>query len=488
MAPTLPDEFDDEPLPAESPVVAEEVTSEVLDEYRQVREQLQRRWPENKIAPDLARIEALMDLLGRPQTSAPVIHIAGTNGKSSTARMTECLLRSFGLTTGLFTSPDLGDIRQRISLNGQPISEQRFSEVYRDVEPYVAMVDAESAAHGGPEMTMFEILTALAFACFADAPVDVMVIEVGMGGRWDATNVVEPDVAVVTPIGLDHVDYLGGSLTSIAVEKSGIIKPGSEVVLAGQSPEAAAVLLARCADVGQAPVREGSEFGVQQRHVAVGGQMITLFTPRGTYQGVFLPVHGVHQSTNAAVALAAVEAFLGSEATGRAGSARLNPDVIREGFATVESPARLERVASDPVVIVDGAHNRHAMDAIAVALGEAFAFDHTIAIVGVMADKDVEQIAPAVGAFASTIIATTNPTSRGLPAAQLAERVAAGLTARPAADRPTIEVVDRPHQALEVARAHARELPDETTVGIVVTGSIMLAGAVRALVRVQQGL
>ena len=252
-------------------------------DFARAESELLARWPENKVAPDLGRISALMSLLGEPQLSAPVIHIAGTNGKTSTARIIESLMREHGLKTGLFTSPSLESITERVQIDGEPVSPERFAETYSDIAPLLTLLDEQAEAVNGPPVTMFEAITALAFACFADAPVDVMIIECGMGGAWDATNVVEPAVVVVTPIGLDHTDYLGDSLTEIATEKAGIIKQGSLAAFARQEPEAAAVLMARCAELGIIPVREGVEFAVVNRSLAVGGQMLTVQGLGGEY-------------------------------------------------------------------------------------------------------------------------------------------------------------------------------------------------------------
>ncbi|MFP5283906.1 MAG: bifunctional folylpolyglutamate synthase/dihydrofolate synthase, partial [Actinomycetes bacterium] len=293
---------------------------------------LTRRWPEHRVAPSLGRIRALTELLGDPQHTYPVIHLTGTNGKGSTAAMIESLLRAAGLRTGRFTSPHVMSVTERITIDGDPIAEDRFDAVWREVEPYVAMVDERQI--DGVSMTFFEIITAMAYAAFADAPVDVAVVEVGLGGAWDATNVADADVAVVTPIDLDHTHLLGSTVAEITAEKAGIIKPGAHAILAGQSPEAAAVLLERCAEVGALPHREGIDFGLIDRTVAVGGQLIRVNSAEGPVDDIYLPLHGAHQAANAAQALAAVEAFLGLKA--------LNPDVVREGFGQVRFPGRLE--------------------------------------------------------------------------------------------------------------------------------------------------
>ncbi|MDQ2708546.1 MAG: Mur ligase family protein, partial [Actinomycetota bacterium] len=274
--------------------------------------ELDRRWPESRIEPSLKRISALVDLLGDPQRAYPVVHVAGTNGKTSVSRMIDALLTEAGLRTGRYTSPHLQLATERISLDNQPITPARYAEVYREIEPYLAMVD--SSAPDEPRLSKFEVLTAMAFAAFADAPVEAAVVEVGLGGTWDATNVADGTVSVVTPVGVDHVEYLGSALAGIAAEKAGIIKPGSIAVLAAQEVQVAAVLAARCGSLGVTVARQGLEFGVLRRTRAVGGQLLRLQGLGGAYDDVFLPLHGAHQAANAAVALAAAEALLGGGA------------------------------------------------------------------------------------------------------------------------------------------------------------------------------
>jgi dihydrofolate synthase/folylpolyglutamate synthase len=325
------------------------------------------RYPsESSMQPDLDRITRLLDLLGSPQRAYPSIHLTGTNGKTSTARMVDCLLRASGLRTGRFTSPHLHSPTERITLDGVPLSDERFGEVYDEIAPYVGLVDDPV------RMTFFEVLTGMAFAAFADAPVDVAVLEVGLGGLWDATNVVEAPVAVVLPVGLDHVPLLGTTIAEIAAEKAGIIHPGATVVLAAQPPEAAAVLLERCVAVGATVAREGLEFGVLDRSVAVGGQLLSLQGLHGRYDEVFLPLHGPYQAANAAAALAAVEAFLGRG---------LDSAVVQEGFASATSPGRLEVVRTSPTVVVtsNGSPRALSVDALHELAREVFGEDRVSA-------------------------------------------------------------------------------------------------------------
>ena len=438
-----------------------------LQELARVEEVLESRWPETKIEPSLDRISHLMTLLGDPQFAYPVIHVTGTNGKTSTARMIESLLQAMGLRTGLVTSPHLHQVTERIRLNGAPISPATFVETYDELEPYLAIVDSESLANGGPAMSYFEVLTGMAFAAFADAPVDVAVVEVGMGGAWDATNVVSPLVSVVTPIGMDHADYLGDTVELIATEKSGIIKAGSIAVLAYQDPIPAEVLLQRAALVDAMVARQGVEFSVRDRALAIGGQVLSLDGLNGTYDEILLPLFGAHQAANASVALAAVEAFFG-------GTLTLDIDAIREGFGAATSPGRLEVVRRSPTVIVDAAHNPHGAAVLASALEESFTFEQVIGVVSVMADKDVLGVLQALEPVMTDVVVTWNGAARAMPANELAEianqvfgedrvQVAPNLTS----------AIDR---AIEMADAAGMN-----GVGIVVTGSVVTAAAGRAI-------
>ena len=438
------------------------------DDLRQVEAELNTRWPESKIEPTLTRIAALADLLGDPQKTYPVLHVAGTNGKTSVARMIDALLTRIGLRVGRFTSPHLQLVTERIAVDSAPISPERYVEVYRDVEPYVAMIDrgAEVA------LSKFEVLTGMAFAAFADAPVDAAVLEVGLGGTWDSTNVADARVAIVGPIGVDHVEYLGSDLAGIAREKAGIIKPGSIALLAEQSPEVATVLLERCAEVDATVARAGMEFGVLRRDVAVGGQQLRLQGLGGAYDEIFLPLHGAHQAANAALALAAVEAFFG------AGAQRaLDVEAVREGFASVVVPGRLERVRSAPSVFVDAAHNPHGARALATALDEDFAFRKLVGVVGTMRDKDVQGILSALEPVLHEVVITTNSSERAMDPAQLSD-VATEIFG---VDR--VSVYPRLDDAVEAAIGLAEEDAEEqlSGVGVVVTGSVVTAGEARAL-------
>ncbi|HYP46360.1 MAG TPA: folylpolyglutamate synthase/dihydrofolate synthase family protein [Propionibacteriaceae bacterium] len=433
--------------------------------HAEIVAQLTSRWPEHRVAPSLGRIRALTEMLGDPQRAYPVIQVTGTNGKGSTGVMIESLLRALGLRTGRFSSPHLTSVNERIAIDGEPISDERFDEVWREIEPYVALVDAQGIDE--VPMTFFEIVTAMAYASFADAPVDVAVIEVGLGGTWDATNVADAGVAVVTPIDLDHTQLLGGTIREIATEKAGIIKPGAHAILAGQGLEAAQVLLERCAEVGALAHREGVDFGLIDRSVAVGGQLIRVNGAGGPVEDIFLPLHGAHQAANAAQALAAVEAFLGLKA--------VNPDVARAGFADVRVPGRLEVVRRSPTVVLDAAHNPHGARAAAAGMTEAFALSPLIGVVAVMRDKDAEGLLRELEQLMNSVVVTEMASStRGLPASELGELASEVFGAE------RVRVVRRLDDALETAMAMA-EGDGVGAPGVLVTGSVVAVGEARTL-------
>ncbi len=480
-------------------------------ELREIEQQILVRTPEHSIDPSLDRIRELTALLGDPQRSYPVIHVTGTNGKTSTARMVQTLLRARGLRTGLFTSPHLISMRERISVDGEPLSAERFIEVYREIEPYLELVDKNQPV----PLSFFEVLTGMAFAAFADAPVDVAVIEVGMGGTWDCTNVADGAVAVITPISIDHAQYLGDTVAAIAADKAGIIKPGAVAVIGQQPVEAAAGLLRRAAEVGATVAREGIEFGVLSRDLAVGGQRVAVKGLLGEYYDLFLPLFGAHQAANAACALAAVEAFSGGAGSpdgltaespaaagaGPAGSAvnlrgtvALDADLVAEAFAMMNSPGRLEIVRRSPVVLIDAAHNPAGMAATAAALSESFGATEVIAVLAVSADKDVAGILDELEPVSAAVVATTNSSPRSLDAAALAEM------ARPAFGPDRVHVAERLDDAIELAVG----LADEATAAIggslaglmtgdedlgaaaagtvvLITGSVITAGDARLL-------
>lgn len=441
-----------------------------LDELRVVEAELNERWPETKIEPSLERIKALTDLLAEPQRHYPVLHVAGTNGKSSTSRMLDALLGRVGLRVGRYTSPHLQLATERISIDGAPISPAGYVEAYRDVAPYVSIVDSN---HDVP-MSKFEVLTGMAFAAFAEAPVEAAVLEVGLGGSWDATNVADAQVAVICPVSLDHAEYLGSDIAGIATEKAGVIKPGSVVVLAAQVPEAEQAIMRRVAEVDATVAREGHEFGVLERTVAVGGQMLRLQGLGAVYDEVFLPLHGEHQARNAALALAAAEAFFGAGA-----EHQLQADTVREAFAGVVTPGRLERVRTAPTVLLDSAHNPHGARALADALSSEFSFRRLIGVVSVLADKDAGGILAELEPVLEELVVTTNSSSRAMDADALAS------LAKDIFGPDRIVVESRLDDAVETAIQLAEETtePSEGVAGggVVITGSVVTAGEARAL-------
>src|SRR5918995_1210262 len=431
--------------------------------YAEVEDALLSRWPETKLEPSLDRIRAFTELLGEPQRSFRSVHLTGTNGKTSTSRMIETLLRALDLRAGRFTSPHLERMSERISVDGEPLDDEAFVRAFNDVTPYTHLVDA-SQPH---PLSFFETIVAMAYAAFADAPVDVAIVEVGLGGAWDATNVADADVAVVTPIDLDHTHLLGSTITEIAREKAGIIKPGAHAILAGQSLEAAEVLMQRCVEMGALPQREGIDFGVIDRRLAVGGQLIRLNGAEGPVDDIFLPLHGAHQAANAAQALAAVEAFLGLKA--------LNPDVAREGFAAVSFPGRLEVVRRSPTVVLDAAHNPHGARAAAAAITEAFSFNPLVGVVAVMADKDARGLLTELEEGLNQVVVTqVASTSRGLPAPELGELAAEVFGAERVQVAPRLD--DAIELAVNLAEGHAAGIA-----GVLVTGSVVAVGEARTL-------
>ncbi len=430
------------------------------------------RAPENKMEPRLAPLYRAMDVLGEPNKAYPIIHVTGTNGKTSTSRMIESVLRAQGLSTGRYTSPHLSKVTERISIDGHPVSDETFVRIWDEIRPYLQIVDAELEAEGQPRLTYFECLTILGFAIFADQPVNVAIIEVGLGGITDATNVGDGQVSVVTPISLDHTDLLGDTTADIAYEKAGIIKPGGYLISAAQPLDAAQVLLEKAKEVG-VPFRfEGVEFGVESRTVAVGGQMVTIQGIAGRYPDLLVPLHGAHQAQNAAVAVAALEAFFGGEK-------ELPFDVLQEGFAAVTSPGRLEVVRTAPTIIVDAAHNPDGIKASAAALQEAFTFTKLVPVVGVLKEKDAEEILrelkESLGEVAEEYCFTQSNSPRAVPAAELAE-----LAIDLGFGEDNVHIAEKLDDALEwaVERAEANE---DLSGGVLVTGSITLVAEARIL-------
>jgi len=431
----------------------------------QIVEELNSRWPENKIEPSLDRIRTLLDYLGNPQETFRSIHLAGTNGKTSTSRMIDSLLRSFGIRTGRYTSPHLEDIRERITIDGDLITPEYFIYTYDDIKPYIDLVDA-SSEH---PLSYFEVLTAMAYAAFADAPIDVGVIECGVGGAWDATNVINSDVAVMTPIGLDHQEYLGNTIAEIAHTKAGIFREGKPSVLAHQTREAAEVLIRESAKSESIPLREGLDFALLRRDVAVGGQLLSIQGLGGTYDDIFLPLYGRHQASNATLALVAVEAFLGG------GAERLDVDAIRDGFAQASSPGRLEVMRRNPTVIIDAAHNHHGAVALHESLSEEFAFDRIVAVVAILADKDAVSFLSELSNIVDEIIVTENNSPRAMPTEDLF-KIAVDIF-----EEDRVSSAGSIAGAIEAAMDKASH-PTQS-IGIVITGSVITVGQARALLK-----
>jgi dihydrofolate synthase/folylpolyglutamate synthase len=430
-----------------------------------IEQALLARWPETRIEPTLERIAALVDILGSPQLTYPTIHVGGTNGKTTTSRMIDSLLFEMGLRTGRFTSPHLESYLERISINGEAIDPKALIFSFNDISAYLDLMD-EKFEH---PISFFEAITALAFVAFAEHPIDVGIIEVGMGGEWDATNVIDADVSVLMPVGLDHTEYLGETLTEIAQTKAGIIKENGFVVLAQQEPEVAKELLKRAATVGADVAREGVEYSVLTRSLAVGGQLLTIQGIKETYEDIFLPLHGKHQASNAAAALVAVEAFFGDQ--------DLDIEAVRAGFAHVTSPGRCEIVHRDPTIILDAAHNPHGAAAITETLQSEFTFDDVIGVFAPMGDKDVAGILLELEQVMDSIIVTSNSSTRAMEVSKL-EKIA-------------IEIfgVDRVFTSATLAEALERAIKDsvrplsEDTIGILVTGSVVTVGEARTYIR-----
>jgi dihydrofolate synthase/folylpolyglutamate synthase len=431
-------------------------------EFARVEKELLGRWPESRIEWKLERMAALMHALGDPHLAYPSVHVAGTNGKTSTARMIDALLRALDLRTGRYTSPHLESMTERICVDGIPITATQFVETYDDVSAVFDLIDATNDIR----LSFFEAITGLAFAVFADAPVDVGVIEVGMGGRLDATNIVAAPVAVISPIDLDHQAYLGDTIAAIAGEKAGIIKADQQAVVAAQHPDAIAVLQAKAETIGATIVREGFDFGVIRRESAVGGQVLALRGLHGVYDELFLPLFGGHQASNAACALAAAETFIGGA---------LDPDLVRAAFSTVQSPGRLEVVRTSPTILVDATHNPAGARATVAALAEAFAFRRLVGVVGVLADKDARGLLEVFEPFLAHAVITQSSSHRSMPADDLAELAVEIF----GADR--VDVAVHLAEAIEIAVERADEDDDFGGAGVIVTGSVVLAGEARRL-------
>ena len=439
---------------------------ENLVRLNEIAAALNKRWPENKIEPSLDRILALVDALGSPHLTYPTIHIAGTNGKTSTARMIDQLLANLGYRVGRYTSPHLESFTERISIKGEPISELEMIKTYEDIHLYLDLIDSRQPH----PISYFEALTAMAFVAFAEHPVDIAVIEAGMGGQWDATNVISSQVSVMTPIGLDHMEYLGNTVEAIAQTKAGIFKPESNVVLAAQSGQVAKVLLAQVAKVSAQPFRQGVEFSLKNRALAVGGQLLSIQGVYGDYDEIFLPLYGDHQGNNAAVALAAVEVFAG---------VKLDTELVQDAFSKVSSPGRCEIVYKDPTVIIDAAHNPHGVSAIANTLNTEFDFELVVGVVAVLADKDVAGILKNLSTTLDYLVITENGSARAMNKDELAKIATQYFKAE------QVEIIGDMNTAITYAieKVALFNQVNDGVAAVVITGSVATAGMARSIIK-----
>ncbi len=438
-----------------------------LERLNAIENALLNRWPETRIAPTLERIAALVDVLGSPQLSYPTIHIAGTNGKTTTTRLIDSLCFELGMRTGRFTSPHLESFLERISINGEPISAEGMIATYNDIALYLDLIDSKMPN----KLSFFEAMCALSFVAFAEFPVDVGIFECGMGGEWDSTNVINAAVSVITPIGFDHMEYLGDTLEKIATTKSGIIKDGSFAVLARQEPEVAPVLMHKAATVDATPIREGIEYSVKSRALAVGGQLISIAGVYGEYNDLFLPLHGAHQAANAATAIAAVEVF--------AGESKLDEEVVREALVNATSPGRCEIVMRNPTVIIDAAHNPHGAVSLKRTLADEFDFDAVIGVVAPMGDKDVEGILEEFENVMNRIIVTRNSSHRAASVDELYDSAIQIFGSERVSKSESLHFAIA--EAIEQAKLE-NAVNDHNT-AVVIAGSVVSAGESRAIVR-----
>jgi len=438
-----------------------------LERLNAIENALLNRWPETRIAPTLERIAALVDVLGSPQLSYPTIHIAGTNGKTTTTRLIDSLCFELGMRTGRFTSPHLESFLERISINGEPISAEGMIATYNDIALYLDLIDSKMPN----KLSFFEAMCALSFVAFAEFPVDVGIFECGMGGEWDSTNVINAAVSVITPIGFDHMEYLGDTLEKIATTKSGIIKDGSFAVLARQEPEVAQVLMHKAATVDATPIREGIEYSVKSRALAVGGQLISIAGVYGEYNDLFLPLHGAHQAANAATAIAAVEVF--------AGESKLDEEVVREALVNATSPGRCEIVMRNPTVIIDAAHNPHGAVSLKRTLADEFDFDAVIGVVAPMGDKDVEGILEEFENVMNRIIVTRNSSHRAASVDELYDSAIQIFGSERVSKSESLHFAIA--EAIEQAKLE-NAVNDHNT-AVVIAGSVVSAGESRAIVR-----
>lgn len=443
----------------------------------EVEREIMRRPPEhNTTNLDLDRMNLMLDVLGHPEESFRVIHVTGTNGKGSTARMAEAICRAYGMRTGLYTSPHLERINERIAIDGQSLSDDDFVDTWDQVKDLVDLVDAKMEEQGKPRMSFFEVLTAMAIWKFADAPVDVAVVEVGMGGAWDATNVLNADAAVIGPVDMDHMQWLGDTVEQIAAEKAGIIKPGCTAVIGPQPHEQAVMpILEEAAERNHARMlRDGYEMEVVSRAPAVGGQLVTLRTPLGEYAEIPVAKFGEHQAHNALAALAAAEAVIPV-------SGQLNADIVSEALGGVKVPGRIEQVRTSPTIIIDGGHNVNAAEALRAAIEENYDFTQLVGVIAMMGDKQVEEYLGVLEPLLSHVVVTENSWRERVMSAKDLEQVAVRVFGR---DRVTCEP-DLP-DAIQTA-VNMVDAEDELGVGyghgVLICGSFVTAGDARTMLK-----
>lgn len=437
---------------------------------------------ETQIEVRLDATKRAVELLGDIHRAAPVITVTGTNGKTSTARMIDAILTAHDLRVGRFTSPHLHSVTERVSVDGAPVSDEDFVRIFDEIAPYLDIVDAELAEAGRARLTYFEVLTILAFAIFADAPVDVVVAEVGMGGEWDSTNVADAQVCVFTRIGMDHQAFLGDTLAEIAATKAGILNrsidpspaPEPTAVIALQEDEALTVLDAEAAARSVPTLVEDRNFRLLERQRAVDGQLISVQGLRDVYSDLFLPLHGEHQAHNAAVALVAAETFLGDE------DKPLDRDTVAEGLSHVTSPGRAELVRTGPAVLVDGAHNPDAARVLADTIAEAFDFDYTVIVLGMLADKDVHGVLEALHRSADAFVVTAPVSDRALEVDTLAAAAREWVDEDAVLTAPDLNAALM--KAFDLVEASAAERP-----GVIVTGSLYTVAEARVLFGREEG-
>jgi len=437
-----------------------------LEKIQYIEKSLMARVPEHKLRARLEPTRRAVELLGDPQKMYRIVHVTGTNGKTTTTRIIERILREFGLRTGRFTSPHLIDLNERIALDGESIPIDRMFDVFKDIEPILNLVDQELLAEDDLRLTFFEALAVLGFACFADALIDVLVLEVGMGGEWDSTNVADGDVAVFTPIDLDHMDRLGNTITEIATTKSGIIKPGAAVLSSVQKPDALTVLEAKSKDIADSFNLYGKDFQITKYSEDEAGITFSMTSLTGGYEDLFIPLHGEYQAFNAALAIASVEQFLGSAQNS------LPLDVLRPALADVSSPGRLQTISRNPRILLDAAHNPHGARSLAHSLEHSFNSPHAVGVISVLGDKDSRGVLEALETVLSEVIITKSSSIR---ATEIDELYSLALDVF-GADR--VSVSEELELALDLASTKANQVPGGT---VVVTGSITLVGDVLKL-------